>query len=113
MLVNGLDNCTQQSTKGPGDRLEFFIIRVVQQLLIHIPNEVDETFLLGAVDRVVGGVEVGNKNPVKVSEQFLQEVPLSCWSIHKNNFFQSRKNPYITLPGLELHFRLIDVKEMP
>jgi hypothetical protein len=47
MLVNGFDDCTQQATKGLGDRPKFLIERIVQQLLVHVSHEVDEALLQG------------------------------------------------------------------
>ena len=49
VLVDGFDNLAQKRTEGAGDQLEFLIIRVVQQLLVHIPHEMDETLLLWTV----------------------------------------------------------------
>src|SRR5271157_277490 len=113
MLVNGLYNSPQQGTEGTSDRLEFIVVRVVQQLLVHVPHQVDETLLLRAFDGVVGGVEVRYKDAVEVLEQSPQEVPLSGRPVHVDDFFQICEDPDVAFAYTQFHLCLIDVEKIP
>src|SRR5208337_990709 len=113
MPVNSLYNCTQQGTEGTGDRLEFIVVGVVQQLLVDVSHQVDEALLLWAFDGVVGGVEVGYKDAVEVLEQFPQEVPLSGRPVHVDDLFQICEDPDVAFAYTQFHLRLIDVEKIP
>src|SRR5208337_3730667 len=98
MLVNGLYKSPQQGSEGTGDRLEFIVVGVVQQLLVDVPHQVNEALLLRAFDGVVSGVEVRYKDAVEVLEQSPQEVPLSGRSVHEHDFFQVCEDPDVAFP---------------
>src|SRR5262249_8566220 len=94
------------------DRLEFQVEGVVQQLLVHVPYQVDEAFLLGAVERVVCGVEVRHQHTLEILEQAWQKVSLPRGSETIHDLLSSRENPHIRLSLPQFHFRLVDVKNL-
>src|SRR5262249_48840649 len=110
--VDGCNDLTHQHSEWAGYRLEFLVEWVVQQILIHIADEVEEALLLGAVDGVIGRVEIRDQHTFEILEQLLEEVTLACWSAHERDFFEVREDPDIHLPGLQLQDCLIDVQEL-
>ena len=65
-----------RAAEGGGEGLEFLVPGVAQDVLVKVPDQVNEAFLLRAIQRVVGGVEVRNQHAPEVFEQVMQEVSL-------------------------------------
>src|SRR5262245_10365167 len=66
MFVNGCDDSARQANEWSRNQLKLFVKLIIQQFLIDVPHKMNKALLLRALDGVVGGVEVGNQNPMKV-----------------------------------------------
>src|SRR6516225_446120 len=64
------------------------------QIVINVPHQVDQTFLLRTIDRIIDCVKIRNQNAAKVLQKFLNHVPLSRITVEKNNVLQIGENPY-------------------
>ena len=69
-------------------------------------------FCWGQSERIVGGVEVGDEDPVEVLEELLQEVPLPRGPIHVDHFLVAGEDPDISLPRLELDLGLVNMQDL-
>ena len=105
------DDRPQERPERAGDRLEFRVERVVQQLLVHVPHQVDQALLLRAREGVVGRVEVRHQHAAEVLEQLGQEVPLPGRPVQVHDLLGGREHPDVPLPGPQLHLGLVDVQD--
>src|SRR5260370_33833418 len=97
ILVDRTDNRTQQLAKSGGEGLEVLVPRIALNIVVEIPDEVNQAFLLLTRKGVVGGIKIGDKYSIKILEQVVQESPLSSWPLHAANLVLIRENAHIPL----------------
>jgi hypothetical protein len=54
---------------------------------------VDQALLLRAVYRIVGGLEVGDQNPLEILEQILEEAAFTRRPVQEDNIFEAGEHP--------------------
>ena len=68
----------------------FRIEGVAKEIAVEVSNEVDETLLLIAGQRVVASVEVSDEYPLEVVEQILQKISLPAGAVEISHVLQVR-----------------------
>jgi len=68
ILIDRAHNRPQQLTKGGGEGFEVLVPRIGLDIVVEIPDEVDQALLLRTRQRVVRAVEIGDEHPVEVAE---------------------------------------------
>jgi hypothetical protein len=64
------------------------------QIIVYVTHQMDQTFLLRTIDRIINCIKVKNKNVTKIFQKFLNHAPLSRIAIAKDDIFQTGKDPY-------------------
>ena len=68
-----------------------------QQIVIQVPDEVSEAFLLGTIDCIIHRIEIRHKNPLEVLEHRLYGATFLGWRIKICNLLHASKSPDITI----------------
>ena len=71
----------------------------------------DQAFLLGALDRVVGRIEVRYQDPRKILQHGLDFAAFSGWRIEIRYLFHGGQNPNITISLLDADARFVDMQK--
>ena len=77
MPIDGFHYGPQQISEANGDRLHLLVERVVQNLIVQIAHQVDETFLLRTGDCVVGRIEIRHQDTFEILQQRLDDFTLA------------------------------------
>ena len=104
-----MDRSSLPNSAGQG--LELLVVGVAHQVVVEVPDQVDEAFLLLAGQRVVAGVEVGDQHPLEVAEQVLEEVRLPARPVQVHHVLQVRQHPDVPLALLQVDLGLVDVDQ--
>ena len=91
--INAFHHRLHQCCESLREQLEFFVIWVLQDLVVQISNEMDQTLLLGALDAVVSGVEIGHQDTLKILQHVLDGVTLPSLRIEVSDFFHAGEDP--------------------
>src|SRR5262249_19747189 len=109
--VDRVHNGPQQFGEFRGQLLELIIVRVALQVIVDIPDEMDQALLLRAGQRVVAAVEVGYQDPPKVLQHILEKGGLAVGSVYVQDVLQVRQDPDIPLVLPQVDVRLIGVDQ--
>src|SRR5947209_6979183 len=83
-------------------------------IMIEIPDQMNQTFLLLTCERVVRGIEIRHQDSPEILEEVSQKAAFPGSLIHKNHVLQVRKYPYIPFPHpFQKDFGLIGMHECP
>src|SRR5437588_10089914 len=77
------------------ERFKFSVKRSFPEVIIHIANQVNQTFLLLAFETVIAAVKIRNQDTLIVSEQFMHNRCLSCFRQPEDDMGSIRKHPHI------------------
>jgi hypothetical protein len=72
---------------------------MVQDLLVDVADEVDQALLLGAAERVVDGIKIGDQHPLEPLQHLPQELALPRRFVHEHDLFQVREHPHVSFTG--------------
>jgi hypothetical protein len=112
IAINGRNDPSYKTAEIGSDGLEFLVPRIGSEILIEVANEMDQTFLLLAWQRVVSGIEVGDEYALEALEQVVQEIRLPRWPVQVDNFLQVREDPDIPFANYpDVDFGLVSVDE--
>src|SRR4051794_17873942 len=100
-LVDRVDDRLQDGNERLGQRLQPLVKGAVEQVVVDVPRKVDEAFLLGALGRVVSGVEVGDQYATEPFEHLPEDRPLASRGVDIDDILQVREGPDISTVPLE------------
>ena len=72
VFVDGIHDLPKEDPKSLGDEGEFFVERVLQDLLVDVAYEVDKAFLLLTRHAVVSGVKVAHQHSIEPCQHPVQ-----------------------------------------
>src|SRR5262249_19700861 len=99
--VDRIDDRLQDGNERLGQPLQSLVEGAVEQVVVDIPREMDEAFLLGTFDRVIGRVEVGDEDAPEPVEHLLEDRTLARGGVDIDNLFQVREGPDVSIVLLE------------
>src|SRR5579862_5340715 len=67
----------------------------------------NQTLLLGTMDRIIGGVEIGNQHASKVRQDSLRGGGFACFTVHKRHGFQIGKYPHVSAASTDFDLSLV------
>jgi len=76
-LVDRIDDRLQDGNERLGQPLKSLVEGAVEQVVVDISRKVDEAFLLGALGRVVSGVEIGDQYAPEPVEHLREDRALA------------------------------------
>src|SRR5271166_1462181 len=106
-LYHGLD----QADKLPPEPLEHVVIRVFQQIVVQVADEMDKAFLLRAINGIIRRVKIRHQNSREILEHRLNGAAFPRWSIEICNLLHTRKDPYIPVSSLDAYTRFVDMQQ--
>src|SRR5262249_11446409 len=68
VLVDGADDGPEQLAEPRSQGLELLVVGVALQVVVDVPDEMDQALLLLAGQRVIAAIEVGDQYPLEVPE---------------------------------------------
>src|SRR6516164_1317417 len=77
--------------------------------MIDVAHQMHETFLLPALEGVVGRIEIRDQDTAKVTQQFWEKRDLSRWFIKVISLVQASPDPDIALLLSQSHRSFINV----
>lgn len=111
MLVDRCDDFPQKNAKRGSNRLKLLVEGIAQNILVHIPQEVNQALLSRTVYSIVGGIKVRDQNPFEILEHIFKETALTRRPVQKYDFLETGEHPNIASPVLQLHLGFIDVQD--
>ena len=112
MLVDSVHDGPQQLAELRRQCLELLVEWVPQQIAVEVSDQMDKAFLLGAVQRVVAAVEIGDENPREALEQSLEEAGLPAWPVQIQHVLHVRQHPDIAFLLLQIDFGLVSMGQL-
>ncbi len=107
MLINGFNHRSDQARIFSRDAAKIRIIRMPLQIVINVPHQVDQTFLLRTIDRIIHCIKVRNQNATKFLQKFLNHASFSGIGVDKDDILQTGKDPYLSGLTDQSYFRFI------
>src|SRR5205085_636263 len=111
--INSFDHGLEQDGKVQRELFHFFVERVLQYIVVQVSYQVNQAFLLRALNCIISGVKIGHQNTLEVFQHGLEQVPLSCVAIDIGNILHIGEHPHESIFVLEINFRFINVKQRP
>src|SRR3954447_23604951 len=112
-LVDRIDDRLQDGNERLGQRLQSLVKGAVEQVVVNISRKVDEAFLLGALGRVVSGVEIRDQYAPEPVEHLPEDRPLASRGVNIDDLLQARAGPDISTVPLERDLGLVNVDQVP
>jgi len=84
---------------------------VPQQLVIQIPDQMNQAFLLSTLYRVVRRVEVGHQYAREILEHSFNSATFPGWAIEKGHIFHAGEHPNITILANDMGTRFVNMQK--
>src|SRR5215211_601773 len=110
--VNCLHYLLKQTREIMRQPFHFLVEWVFQQIFIDISEQMDQTSLLCARNRIVTRIEVRDQNPFEATEYLLRRTSVARFGIDECNFLQVRENPHVTTLASNCGFGLVSVDQL-
>jgi hypothetical protein len=84
---------------------------VPQQLVIQIPDQMNQAFLLRALYCVVRRVKVGHQYAREILEHSFNSATFPGWAIEKGHLFHAGEHPNKAIPANDMRTRFVNVQK--
>ena len=108
--INCFHHGLEQDRKVPRDLSQFFVERVLQNIVVQVPYQVNQAFLLRTLNCIIGGIKIRHQDAFEVFQHGLDQVPLSRVAIDIGNILHIGEYPHESVFVPEFNLRFIDVK---
>src|SRR5205814_10050963 len=88
---------SEEACEAMRQALQFNIERFLQNVLIDVSQQVNQTPLLCTFDGVIPRVEVGHQNALEVGQHLPCSVGVSRVAVHIRHVLQVRENPNVVV----------------
>src|SRR5712692_8343099 len=93
-------------------RLHFSIKRLLENIFIQIPDQMDQAFLLCTTDRIIHRIEIGDQYTVEATEELLGNLPFTGRRPEINHLFHARKYPDVTITAFSAQVSFISMYKL-
>src|SRR6266571_2913934 len=93
-------------------RLHFFVKRLLENIFVQIPDQMNQASLLCATDRIIRRIEIGDQYTVETIQELLGNVPFTGSRPKVDHFLHTREYPHITTTTFGTQVSFIGMYEL-
>src|SRR6266702_7730684 len=111
ILLNGFKHRDNQILDLQDEGFKFTIERELPEILVQISNQVNKTFLLLTLYRIIAGVKIRDQNALVARQKIMRNRRLTCLRHPKDHMGSVSEDPDIMVNTLNVYGCFISVNE--